>query len=511
MEKKNRIARWSAEIISYLFVLLFIYAAASKLLAFNHFRIQLGKSPIISSYAHVIAWLVPALEVLLGLLLCFARTRFLALVGSLNLVIMFTAYIVIILNWSSFIPCSCGGILSEMGWTEHLIFNVVFIVLAVAGLLLQAFQYGHARELGKMVLASTRKHLLVLVTFSLFLSSLSMVGLFLLSEHSAHRNNGFIRSYPHSPASMIRGWKLPFNSYYLAGIAERDIFLGNVVAPSHLLKVTMDRKDFKSVELKIEGGGNLAFTAPRIEVHAPYFFIYDGNVPAIFRGLTSDWKGYPYWTGATKFLQLQPVDDDTLLVCGLYQNQSNIGIIGKGGPAFPVMPQLLERQTPEVFDTDGMLLYSQAFGRLVYVYYYRNKYVVSDLDQTQHYQGSTIDTIANPVMEVAYDDAGRSRTLAQPPVFVQLEACTSGRYLFVKSNRLGRYESEEMLEQASIIDVYNLEEKTYEFSFYLYDYEGERIKSFRVHGDKLVGLTETYLVLYKLQQSRFDFSPLSRE
>ncbi|MGC1244316.1 MAG: MauE/DoxX family redox-associated membrane protein [Chryseosolibacter sp.] len=48
----------------------------------------------------------------------------------------FTGYIAFILTFSPYVPCSCGGILSSMGWTEHLIFNVVFTALAVAGIFL---------------------------------------------------------------------------------------------------------------------------------------------------------------------------------------------------------------------------------------------------------------------------------------------------------------------------------------------------------------------------------------
>lgn len=48
--------------------------------------------------------------------------------------VMFTTYIVIILHFTAFTPCSCGGALEKMGWTEHLIFNIVFVGLALIGI-----------------------------------------------------------------------------------------------------------------------------------------------------------------------------------------------------------------------------------------------------------------------------------------------------------------------------------------------------------------------------------------
>jgi hypothetical protein len=52
--------------------------------------------------------------------------------------VMFTAYIVAILNFSNYVPCSCGGVLEKLGWREHLIFNSAFVVLGLIGIVLQA-------------------------------------------------------------------------------------------------------------------------------------------------------------------------------------------------------------------------------------------------------------------------------------------------------------------------------------------------------------------------------------
>ncbi len=35
-----------------------------------------------------------------------------------------------ILNYSEFIPCSCGGILEKMDWKTHLIFNIATVIVA---------------------------------------------------------------------------------------------------------------------------------------------------------------------------------------------------------------------------------------------------------------------------------------------------------------------------------------------------------------------------------------------
>jgi hypothetical protein len=136
MQKKVLIVRIGIETISFLFILLFMYAALVKLMDYQKFAIQLGQSPMLTRWANIIAWIIPALEIAVSILLMFARTQKIALYAALNLMVMFTAYIVIILNFSPQIPCSCGGVLERLGWTDHLVFNSFFIVLGIAAILL---------------------------------------------------------------------------------------------------------------------------------------------------------------------------------------------------------------------------------------------------------------------------------------------------------------------------------------------------------------------------------------
>lgn len=120
-----------------LLILLFTYAAVSKLLDYENFKMQLGQSPLLSAFASTIAWLVPAVEIAISLLLIFPKYRFTGLILSYSLMTMFTAYIYIILNYSAFVPCSCGGILEKLGWKEHLLFNIGFSLLSATAAILE--------------------------------------------------------------------------------------------------------------------------------------------------------------------------------------------------------------------------------------------------------------------------------------------------------------------------------------------------------------------------------------
>lgn len=125
------------DIICYTYLILFLYAAFSKLLTYEKSELQMSKSPIITDFAFILVWLVPALEIVIAICLMLKKTAMLALYAALALMSLFTAYIIAILNFSDTIPCSCGGVLEKLGWTEHLIFNIAFIIIAIIAILLQ--------------------------------------------------------------------------------------------------------------------------------------------------------------------------------------------------------------------------------------------------------------------------------------------------------------------------------------------------------------------------------------
>jgi uncharacterized membrane protein YphA (DoxX/SURF4 family) len=132
-EMKRKIA---IEIIAFLFILLFTYASFNKLLDYQKFTIQIGQSPLLTGFGGSIPWMVITVELLVAVLLMIPRFRLFAFFGAFSLMVMFTAYIVTILNFSSYVPCSCGGVIQKLGWTGHLVFNGVFMLLGVTAILL---------------------------------------------------------------------------------------------------------------------------------------------------------------------------------------------------------------------------------------------------------------------------------------------------------------------------------------------------------------------------------------
>lgn len=125
------------EIASMIMIIVFCYAAVSKLSDVPLFRLQMSKSPLLVDYAAMLSWAVPITELVVATLLAFRLTRLPGLYFSLLLMILFTTYIIIILNFSYYIPCSCGGILQGLSWKVHLAFNSFLLLVILPALIFE--------------------------------------------------------------------------------------------------------------------------------------------------------------------------------------------------------------------------------------------------------------------------------------------------------------------------------------------------------------------------------------
>ncbi len=140
------------EIIIALLVLLFSYAAISKILDYENFATQLGRSPLLGNTPYLYAVAILFSEFLIVVLLLFKRTKILGLYLSLGLLAIFTAYILYILNFRpTELPCVCGGIISKLSWGQHVWFNSFFLLINGIAIYLKSNQQGWERSPNEMI------------------------------------------------------------------------------------------------------------------------------------------------------------------------------------------------------------------------------------------------------------------------------------------------------------------------------------------------------------------------
>ena len=122
--------------ISVLLAALFAYAAIYKLITFTNFSIQLDKVTYISGYSTLIAFLIPALELLVAVLLFRPLSRLAGLFGAFFLINIYTVYLLAMLNKGHQMSCDCGELWAWLTLGQHLILNLVMIVLSSVAVIL---------------------------------------------------------------------------------------------------------------------------------------------------------------------------------------------------------------------------------------------------------------------------------------------------------------------------------------------------------------------------------------
>ncbi len=476
------------EFTSYFFILLFCYASISKIMDFENFQIQIAQSPLLSAYAVFITYGILILELLVCFLLISERTRYIGLYGSYILMVLFSIYIYLILNYSEFIPCSCGGILEKMDWNTHLIFNLVCILAAVIAIIFYADHYIVSRTKISLILA--------------LIACLCSAGMFLLykrSENIVQRDNGFQRRFLQHPILKDGTYDLKLNSYYIAGFYSDTLYLGNYTAPFSITKIT-NLSSLKQKNLQLDHT-DIQFRSPILEVADSITYLYDGSVPVVFAGDSGKDHLKKQNVGKTYFRKIKSIDPNHFVI-GLFNRMKQIqslGVITKGRKdSLKLRPDLLEKRNEGFFEPDGQLHYDAFTGKVVYVYHYKNKFVVTDGKLTSKNVFRTIDTVRTPILGLSVLHDG-SRKLNNPLVVNKRSFAYKG-VLFIESHRKGKLEKDRGTKTV-IIDLYSIQEQKYLGSISAPNrHEKQRIQ-FAVHKDQLYVIIENELIRYRFAQN----------
>jgi uncharacterized membrane protein YphA (DoxX/SURF4 family) len=117
--------------VKILFIVLFIYAGLSKLLTVGVFTQQLYQSPVIPKpVIPILAYLLPCFEIMLAASFLIDKFIRVSLFIAFVLMLFFSLYLIGLNIFFTKVPCACGGILGNMGYPAHIVFNIVFTFLS---------------------------------------------------------------------------------------------------------------------------------------------------------------------------------------------------------------------------------------------------------------------------------------------------------------------------------------------------------------------------------------------
>lgn len=520
------------------FILLFGYAAWSKYGDFENFQVQLAQSPLLSAYAGYVSHAVIGVEFLIVALLVFEQSRRVGLYCSLGLMTAFTVYIFLILNFSDFVPCSCGGILEELGWTEHLIFNLASTALAAVTLFVSAplvvkvpftetllfYRCGQSRVKQRIKNILVRRKLYrgrgrfpkllklhpvpahraaAVMAGIVFISGGFVVLLFLSSEHIIKKENNFTRRYlPHAATETAR-LNLKVNSYYFAGFAKGYVYLGNTSSPLRLRSLNLFLTKQDSLSLSAKDTATLA-VVPRVQVHETGIYLYDGSTPIMYRSTGNSGVLQLISRNQAYFDQIAVIDSSRFAVRSIagVPNAFVLGLLETGADKQIVLyDKVLQKNPRNLFENDGQLLRDDITGDILYVYSYRNTYVVMKEDFQEVREYRTIVPAPTQGIRARKMDNGEKR-MEHPPPRTHLKATVHRSVLFIPSLISGRFESNSLQgNSTTIIDLYSTKEQLYVGSFYLYNVPKRKVREISVSGDRLLVLAGSDIISYHLSEA----------
>lgn len=123
--------------ISILLIIMWAYAAISKLIELEQFKQALASQVFPKWMGKILVWVLPIIEPGIVALLLFKNTQIIGMYASFVMMLLFTLYVGgAVYNIYERHPCACGGLFARLGWKKHFRVNVFFTLLSMIGLVL---------------------------------------------------------------------------------------------------------------------------------------------------------------------------------------------------------------------------------------------------------------------------------------------------------------------------------------------------------------------------------------
>lgn len=482
MNRSTNFKELVINLISYAFILLMMYTATSKIIDFENFKIQISQSMVISPFTNELVWFIPLVEVMIAVGLMVNKWRTLAFHAAFVLMVIFSTYIYIILNFIPDIPCSCGGVLEKMSWEEHLIFNLAFVILALIAVLTEKCNLKRIGTISLLTIFGTA----------------SVLFLYQNASDRLQKENPFIRVFHSKWVNYEKEVDLRVNSYYFAGWDKNQLYLANYTAPTHLLQIDTTFSQKKEITITLHSD-SIPIKKPIIKVNPPNFYWMDGAIPFMMNGSFLDWKTKTVNKDIPFFTQIERLSDNEFIIRTNKANngENTIGTFNVNNPfLFKANHNLLEKQNNNdgIFETEGSLFHDPISNLTGYVYRYKNGFVVTDYQVKEINRGKTIDTFYQPNIKIHKNNNGQK--LETLPTIVNNKVAAYNNLLFINSPLRGQFDNLNAWQNNATIDVYNLQTMDYLFSFYITLYRGQKLNSFIVTDEKIYALVGNKMVKY---------------
>jgi hypothetical protein len=240
-------------------------------------------------------------------------------------------------------------------------------------------------------------------------------------------------------------------------------------------------------------------------IDSPNVYIFPGNITAYIIANLTDSLQKMYKVPASGYTRAAYISPNTFVFRAVEGKEASIDQIfikiNTNSPKVTRENNISARKGDAGFSTDGLLYYDKHTNLLTYVYFYENRFICMDTNLNLIYRAFTIDTtlIVKPKGgKVQQDDSTMTYTNTTPSRTINFQNCTFNGHLYINSLRKSASESTFNFKNNSVIDIYDIEDGRYLGSFYIPDYNEEKLKRFKVFGDWMIVLTKNKIMKYNI-------------
>jgi hypothetical protein len=318
------------------------------------------------------------------------------------------------------------------------------------------------------------------------------------------RRGDFERQLSPAVLSKVATKDVDATERYISGTANGKVFLSNLRKPFEVLEI--DSMLSQSTIRYIQLIGVDSFRAPhqfRTKIDPPYFYLTNGTMALFRRGLITTLSAEPFIpdTPLSYFETMAPIGNRSLILRSYSKKQKQLELAKRTTyprPDFAFKYGILEKQVDGLLCVAGDLHYCKALSKVVYLYTYRNEYLVMDTTLNVSHKCKTIDDITKAQLTVTHVESKNTNMANGESSVSNVRSVIDGDQLFVQSNVMSKAEIQSRFLESSAIDVYNIATGTYAYSFYIPNHGKELLRDFAVRRGYLFALYNTKLVEYKL-------------
>ncbi len=324
--------------------------------------------------------------------------------------------------------------------------------------------------------------------------------LYISSRNKLEQKNGFNRIYSDNPLKIRDTLAIKYSNYYISGMSEHYIFLGNYSAPFHTVMLSKNLRDTVHINIPISLKDSIKSSGFKVQIDSPRIAIIEGKTPHYVSNAIPTGQNTKINLNRKKFDAFKVLSDNSLLI-RFFKLQERVLQKITFTPNYKESKIFkLQKNKDSNFELDGFLSYNKTTAQIFYTYFYSNNFICLDTNLNLLYAAHTIDTNTTAkikVSEITYEKS-KEVLMSAPPLIVNKRSCANGKWFYLNSGLASDQENIKDLQRYSPIDVYRTIDGKYSHSLKIPNYLNEGLSNFAVSGKLLVALYKHHIITYQI-------------